>query len=328
MTPFTSNTSKHPELPSDLFVTLKNCAICGGNVLTKCGNGRLDLERLESDPVLSRYVGHRFNLLRCRSCGFMQPSEVPAGPQYFESLYNQQWSEEWMETDFECTYKDEVFRGILRTLESKLPKNRRKLLDVGCHVGRMPYLAGRQGWVAEGIELNPRTAAFAAKRTGLTIHRKNAKELAATGLRFDALLLTDVLEHIPEPISLLRNLCELLAPGGVIAIKVPCAGSQILKQRLRHALDHRQDPDICTNLIHVNHFGPKSLRLAMQQAGLANVHIEIGAPELPPGGGLRGALGRVLRTAAYQVGRTIPFGVHSPLAFNLQAFGTCPNVHS
>ena len=312
------------DLPERLFTRLEHCWICGGKALVPATDGKLDLERLAVDPVLRDYVGYRFQIQRCKSCKFMQPTAIPARSEYFDSLYNMQWSEEWMETDFSCTYKDAIFQGILQELAKRLPEGRRRLLDVGCHVGRMPYLAHRAGWQAEGIELNPRTSDFAVRRTGLPIHRRNARTLANEGVRYDAVLMTDVLEHIPNPLTLLKELRTLLSPGGVLAIKVPCGANQLLKQRIRHAMNRGEDAGIGTNYVHVNHFGPQSLALAMRKAGLEAVRIGIGAPELSPGSGVRGAIDRGIRSAVYLAGRLIPFGVQTPLALNLQAFGTAP----
>src|SRR5207237_7184941 len=102
-----------------------------------------------------------------------------------------------------------------------LAAGRRRLLDVGAHAGRFIHLAQTRGWQVEGIELNPRTAAYAAAHTGAPVHRVNAHGLALGGHRYDAVVLTDVLEHIPEPVKLLRELAALLDPGGVVAGKVP-----------------------------------------------------------------------------------------------------------
>ena len=58
-------------------------------------------------------------------------------------------------------YKDVIFNGILQALTRRLDPSRRRLLDVGAHAGRFISLARKEGWAAEGLELNPRTAAYA-----------------------------------------------------------------------------------------------------------------------------------------------------------------------
>src|SRR3989442_7539936 len=111
-----------------------------------------------------------------------------------------------------------------------------RLLDVGAHTGRFLHLAREAGWDAEGIELNPRTAAYAAARTGLPVHQMNAQALTDRGRRYDAVVLTDVLEHIPEPVDLLTALASVSKPGGVIVVKVPCGPSQVVQERVLAAV--------------------------------------------------------------------------------------------
>ena len=133
--------------------------------------------------------------------------------------------------EFAATYKDLIFDEILNELARRVPPARRRLLDVGAHAGRFMHLAQARGWTVEGIELNPRTAAYAAARTGAPVHRVNAHTLALDGHRYDAVVLTDVLEHIPEPGRLLAALAGLLDPGGVVAVKVPNGSAQWTKER-------------------------------------------------------------------------------------------------
>ena len=82
-------------------------------------------------------------------------------------MYDQRWSEDWVEQEFDARYKDVIFHGILRELDRRhaaTPGASRRLLDVGAHAGRFMHIAAQEGWDVEGIELNPRTAACAARQ--------------------------------------------------------------------------------------------------------------------------------------------------------------------
>ena len=125
-------------------------------------------------------------------------------------------------------------------LNARVSPTSRRLLDIGAHAGRFMHLASTEGWVVEGVELNPRTAACAARRTGAPVHHSNAHTLARNGHSCGAVTLTDVLEHIPEPTRLLGTVSQLIEPGGCIAVKVPCGPSQLIKERALAALSsHR-----------------------------------------------------------------------------------------
>ena len=317
MKPITDSSTTITEAQAK-FEPLDSCWICEGRTLDRVHQGRFEFsEYIEQDPEIAQYTGHKFWLARCRSCGFAQPDSMPTLPNYFDRMYDQHWSAEWIEQEFDSRAKDFIFRIVLESLEQRVSTEQRSLLDIGAHVGRFIHLADRAGWQAEGIELNPRTSEFAARRTGLPVHRVNAHHLASEGKRFDAVTLLDVLEHIPCPVKLLSHINELLDPGGWIAIKVPCGRNQLLKENLRARMKRSYRVSVADNLVHVNHFSPKSLRLALEKTGFDQIAINIGAPELNGDGHAKSDL---LRLGVYHFGRLIPGGAHTPLALNLQAY--------
>jgi SAM-dependent methyltransferase len=310
-----------------LFQPVSRCWVCGGARLQPFHQCRFDFhEYAVQDPGLDEYSGESVRLVRCDACGFSQPEKLPTLPRFFDRMYDQRWSDEWVENEFEAGYKDFIFRTILRELDRRTPGRPRRLLDVGAHAGRFMHLAQQAGWEVEGIELNPRTAACAARRTGAPVHHVNARTLAATGARFHAITLTDVLEHIPEPVTLLETIGRLLEPGGSIAVKVPCGPSQWLKERLLSAMIPSRRMSLADNLVHVNHFTPRSLAMALRRAGFRDVLVRTAAPELLTGPSfLRRVASNALRVAVYTAARC-PGAVHTPFALHLQAYASAGAV--
>jgi 2-polyprenyl-3-methyl-5-hydroxy-6-metoxy-1,4-benzoquinol methylase len=309
--------------PETLFQPVPRCWICDGSSLTPFHEYRFDFkEYAAQDPELDAYTGRTGCLVRCRSCGFAQPQEMPALPRFFDRMYDQRWSPEWVASEFDATCKDVIFRSILRELDRRVPRRPRRLLDIGAHAGRFLSLAQDAGWDSEGIELNPRTAAYARQRTGVPVHQVNAQALADTGARFHAITLTDVLEHIPEPVALIRHIARLLEPGGCLAVKVPCGRSQWFKERLLARVT-RHEVSLAGNLVHVNHFTPHSLTLALERAGLKHVAVSAGAPELMPSDrpGVGRWMSNAMRLGAYAAAQ-IPGAVETPVTLNLQAYAT------
>ena len=311
-------------IPNAGFTSTGACWICGGRELAPVTRAIFEFSAYaEQDPELSRYTGATVDLVRCARCGFGQPAALPSLPDYFGRMYDQRWSDAWMEAEYREGTKDLIFRETLRDLARRIPAERRTLLDLGAHVGRLIGLAAEEGWRAEGIELNPRTSAYAARATGLPVHRADLRDLQAEGRRYAAVTLVDVLEHIPEPVGALRAVRGVLEPGGWIAVKVPHGPNQLLKETIRGRVFRGYRPTVADNLVHVSHFTPRALRMALEQAGFAEIEIRPAAPVLPPeaAGARRAARVAFLRgtTAA---ARMLPFGVgaRSPLAMNLQAY--------
>ena len=175
------------------------------------------------------------------------------------------------------------------------------------------------GWDAEGLELNPKTAAYAAKASGAVVHQGNIQTFAPAR-RYDAVILTDVLEHVPQPLDVLTRVGAFVRSGGWLAIKVPNGPAQRVKETLRARLRPSYRATLADNLVHVNHFSPRSLGLALERTGFSDVVVTTAAPELPAGGAAAERISRVARLAAFRLSRAVPGGVHLPLAFNLQAY--------
>lgn len=312
-------------IPVASFEPVRACWICGSDVLRPVHELIFELSAYAAqDPELAAYSGARLPLCRCGRCGFAQPGSLPGLARYFDRMYDQRWSAEWITSEFESRDKDRIFRDILANLGRRLPATRRRLLDVGAHAGRFISLATADGWSADGLELNPQTAAYAARRTRASIREGNVQHVDAATAAYDAITLTDVLEHIPDPVPVLERSAALLASGGWIAVKVPCGPSQLLKERLRGRLFPGYRPTVADNLVHVSHFSPQSLRRALERAGFNSVRIEAGAPELHEASTPSAAAARAGRRALHMASRLLPGGVHLPITFNLQAYARRP----
>ena len=141
-----------------------------------------------------------------------------------------------------------------------------RVLDVGCGNGLFVAEAAAAGWQASGIDLD--TAAVEAGRSiGLDlavegIEQRAAREPAA----FDAVTLSHVLEHVPDPVAFLASARDLLRPGGVVWIATPNLASEG-HRRYGAAWVHLDPPR------HFVLFEEHSLRRALQAAGFVATRI-------------------------------------------------------
>lgn len=100
-------------------------------------------------------------------------------------------------------------------------EKRGKLLDVGCGDGA--FLADMQnlGWDIAGVETDPEAAKTAGQRLGMEIVAGSLENARLAPDSFDAVTLRHVIEHVADPVSLLRECQRILKPGGVLAITTP-----------------------------------------------------------------------------------------------------------
>ena len=111
-------------------------------------------------------------------------------------------------------------RLILDTIEAhRSPNGPESILDVGCGDGLFFDRLERYGSV-EGIETD--RAALGPDRPGRhDIHIGPFDESFDFGKRYTLVLMLDVLEHFPDPLSRLKRARELLEPDGTLIITVP-----------------------------------------------------------------------------------------------------------
>ncbi|HUY23045.1 MAG TPA: class I SAM-dependent methyltransferase [Acidimicrobiales bacterium] len=123
-------------------------------------------------------------------------------------------------------YQEEVNQAILGYIDGqRVPADRRRVLDVGCGYGALGQEFRDRGYEVWGIERDPTAVSRATERldrvvtADLTDTDLIARELA--GNRFETIVFSDVLEHMPDPHGLVVGLLPHLAPGGRVIISVP-----------------------------------------------------------------------------------------------------------
>lgn len=118
--------------------------------------------------------------------------------------------------------KRHYFVHLRTDVLAMVPGSARSFLSVGCGSGRTEAELIKRGCRVTGIELDPQ-AAEAARGNGLEVLTGDVNQINAdlAGRSFDCLIYADVLEHIADPVAVLRSHAALLAPGGCAIVSVP-----------------------------------------------------------------------------------------------------------
>jgi SAM-dependent methyltransferase len=102
------------------------------------------------------------------------------------------------------------------------------LLDVGCGNGQFVYWANKRGFIAEGVEVNERTAEY-AKKQGLKVFTGFLEEAPLQKESYGVIFLGEIIEHVTNPRSMIQQCYSLLESGGMLIITTPninCAWSR------------------------------------------------------------------------------------------------------
>lgn len=223
-----------------------------------CGSETTRTLFIARDRLLGR--PESFPVVRCTSCGLVflkpRPTAEALGAYYPDDYYplDEQPSPE----------AEAVARDLLRKVSAWTRAHeidRPRILDVGCGVGLFLHLADEAGMQVRGIELSGSAVSYARANYGLDVHHGTLEDAGIPPASCDIVVMWHVLEHLPDPLAGLRQVAEILAPGGLLLAAVPNFGSYEARLfgRRWYSLDAPR---------HLTHFTPQTLNASVSRAGL------------------------------------------------------------
>lgn len=150
-----------------------------------------------------------------------------------------------------------------------------QLLEVGCGMGRFGETFIDRGWSVTGVEPSPIAAEHASQR-GLKMHVGTLKTFPKPDQKFDAVLFRHSLEHVVFPREELKEIGELLKPGGKLLVEVPNFGCWQVDS-------FKGDWFNLSVPMHRTHFTQAGLRAAAEDAGFTvkKLKAKTGALTIP-----------------------------------------------
>lgn len=103
----------------------------------------------------------------------------------------------------------------------KCYKKDNMILEVGCGIGYLTYALNHAGFNTVGSDIADNVIDKAIQLFGPYYQKGGVEALLFKNLKFDFIILTEVIEHIPEPIDFLKKLKLLLNENGIIFLTTP-----------------------------------------------------------------------------------------------------------
>lgn len=214
-------------------------------------------------------------LARCQDCGLVFLAYADSA-----DLKSDYVSEKYVSTHGRYLEQDRAFRHIARQrvewLSAQIPPG--PLLEIGPGRGYLLDEARSAGFDPVGVEPSPRLAARITAQFGIQVECGFLDQVELPHDAYDAICMYHVLEHVEDPVSLLREVDGLLAEGGLLVIEVPNIVSAMAQRRgVRWGAVQLHE-------LHVSQFTPPTLRGLVERAGLEVVEVDTVAPwhYLPP----------------------------------------------
>ncbi len=237
-------TAVHPDIA-------KVCLICGGRLCTIAEN--LYAASSRADAL------YPFTLFECSLCGHVQKDVGPEYQARLDEVYRVAYTLPGSGRKSNISDGKVVSRekSLARTLASLLDtKAGGAVLDVGTGMGYQLAAFSEElpQFDIVGHDLNNEKEEFIRANGATDFYSGSLEDIPK---KFDLITLNHVLEHLPEPVTVLKQAAALLKPDGYLAVIVPCFKS------------------VYTDfffLEHCSHFTESSLNVVSALAGLSIVN--------------------------------------------------------
>ena len=217
-------------------------------------------------------------IIDCKSCKFIHviplPTKIELSQHYKKNYYTKIKPNYIKKYQKELDYWNLIFDEKLNFLETKIKRKNKSIFDLGSGSGYFLKRAKEKGWKVDGIEPNL-VAANHSKKIGIPVVNDFFENINIDKMKkFDSINLFDVLEHVSNPIELLKNCHKLLRSKGIIMIEVPNDYNplqKIVQQSLKKdqywltLLTKSRNYHWSSKMDHINYFNFSSLRKLLKK---------------------------------------------------------------
>ncbi|UTW57626.1 class I SAM-dependent methyltransferase [Kordiimonas sp. SCSIO 12603] len=192
----------------------------------------------------------------CKDCGHIQQNPLPS-METIEAFYLEYSNYFVLDENYTPPPKAQLFttKHMLSSANRLMP-NKGKLYEIGCGSGIHLHYFKQDGWDVAGCEPSRDTGAQAQKLLGDCISLGFAHECLTGQEKYDVILLSGVLEHVPAPHDLIKIAYDHLKDDGLFICQVPCARQPHLFCPGWLALEHLSyfSTEILTRVLEENGF--------------------------------------------------------------------------
>lgn len=200
--------------------------------------------------ITNKDYGKTLSLFKCNNCGFLFSPYVSDLENYYREMED---------NDYELTLESRKIQSekILSQLEVRNIFKNKTLLDVGSGSGVLMQASQKFGLISKGIEPSKSLQKLAVKKNlDVILGTLPSKRLNE---KFDFVTLIDVIEHVNDPESLLKEINTVLKLNGKLFLVTPDVNSffsKFLKFKWWHF-----------RVAHVGYFNQKTLNILIEKCG-------------------------------------------------------------
>ncbi len=266
--------------------------------------GRVDTEIYHRERLQYFDTKLDFTIVRCRNCGLVYTN--PRISQH-NATYLADDIPPAQQIEEHARAKAPIFTSVLQHIQRLQQNSTTKtsmlqsatLLDIGCGSGHFVAAANKAGYNACGLEPAGPFADYAQLNLGINVIKSDVTHAQIEPASFDIITAWDVIEHVADPLNMLRSCKTWLRPGGIAAFRFPSARWQKIKGVILHSLLAWQRPAFAPT-IHLYFFSEQTFTKMAQQAGLKVIFTRTTPLEMNTGNtildGIKYVSNRIIKT--------------------------------
>ncbi|MBN1950144.1 MAG: class I SAM-dependent methyltransferase [Bacteroidales bacterium] len=231
------------------------CWVCGKSQFKQVKKSDVGTSLNSQNFAITNFsYGITGELHKCGHCGFIQCTDLNDVLGFYVDLED---------PEYENTRKERKLQetALLKYIGKYKPSG--AILDIGAGSGILVESAMEKGYRATGIEPSRWLRQTALKRN-LPVLEGTFPHPETPG-PYDIITLVDVIEHVPHPLHLLREIHQALDDQGIFVITTPDVRS-LAARILRYKWWHFR-------VAHIGYFNRKNLRLLLEKAGFEVVSM-------------------------------------------------------
>lgn len=220
-----------------------------------------------------------YKIVDCTNCGYLHIYPIPAFKElkgiYSSKYYTQEKPVYLKGVNEDKAWWDTVYNDRLETVERIINKKTGRILELGPGPGLFLEYAKQKGWDVFGVDASD-DAVRLLKKKGLPVFRSFFEAIEPSSLgKFDAVFLFEVLEHVSDPLYLLKLINSLLKKGGAVCLSVPNDYNP-LQKIVVDALGEQKY--WLAPPFHINYFSIYSIKKILKKSGFSVSYVETNFP--------------------------------------------------
>lgn len=180
--------------------------------------------------------GEHFDIYVCGTCGVSSVDPLKTDEEVYEYIYKQaeimpgyeryhryaQLVKKVRNPLALLSNSESVYWSVAQSLKQYFPGSTNvSILEIGSGLGYLTYALNKAGYSAKGIDISEDAVSKANKRYGNYYEYKNLFKIIEENERYDCVIMTEVIEHVEDPVSFIGAALKLLKSEGKLIVTTP-----------------------------------------------------------------------------------------------------------